>query len=153
MKLKLFEVDRLYGTIIGISKEVPLTRKGTAIAFRLARISKMITPDIEAYIQTRTAIMTRYKDEHGTTHEDGSYELPPAIAAAQNAELVELGSTVTDLDIPESAMVKFSDICTNYHLDVDKYMALLPIIIDDSDSFDADSLDVIPGSGNDDTTE
>jgi hypothetical protein len=46
-----------------------------------------------------------------------------------------------------------TDIDGNYHLDVDKYMALLPIIIDDSDSFDADSLDVIPGNESDSVTE
>lgn len=148
MKMKLKDIDRLYYGLGQLSKMTPSSKKGSVIAFKIAKLTKVIEPDIEAYVNARNKINETYSTKlvmDKETNEpkifpNGQTRVLPEFEHAQLSEFMALMNTDIEIDIADSAKIKFSQIAENYDVDADIYAAILPILVDDSDqiSFDED---------------
>lgn len=158
MKLKLSEVEDIFLTLKNLFDTVPITHMGTIISFKIAKLIRNIQPDISAYDDIRAKLDDSYRDkvildDHGKPKifDGGTTHVRPEFLPKRIQELTDLANTETEIDI--NPTIRLSELAANFHISPSDCFKLMPIIIDDSDTFNEPILNDHIDHENHDTTE
>lgn len=140
MKLKLSEVEDIFLTLKNLFDTVPITHMGTITSFKIAKLIRNIQPDISAYDDIRAKLDDSYRDkvildDHGKPKifDGGTTHVRPEFLPKRIQELTDLANTETEIDI--NPTIRLSELAANFHISPSDCFKLMPIIIDDSDTF------------------
>lgn len=125
-EITLKQLDYLWGTLRNISQTPPKDTADGRVIFKLAKIFKSITPDMEAYIDARNSIIAEY-NKNPTESMDINPCNPEHMVFMNKLKELSLGTT--EIDTPT---IKYSELNQAYVLTIEQFNNLMPIIIDDS---------------------
>lgn len=146
MKLKLSEVEDIFLTLKKLFDTVPITHMGTITSFKIAKLIRHIQPDISAYDDIRGKLDDSYRDkvildDNGKPKifDGGITHVRPEFLPKRIQELTDLANTETEIDI--NPTIRLSELAANFHISPSDCFKLMPVIIDDSDTFNDSVLD------------
>ena len=139
MKITLSSIEAIFGTLNKIATQTPVGANAAIIGFRVAKTIKIVQTDYDAIISARKKIDETYKDKirkdgngEPIVDERGAAMLLPQFIEPRLNEIYSLMDSETDVDYPT---IKYSDIASNFNLTPQDYVALMPILEDDSEEF------------------